>query len=237
MFPQIDVGTQVLFLDDFLGAALQGAVAGQVDTGGVAAIAAGVEGGVVGLETDSDSGDRAQLTTGLNHKPASGTLRFATRFRSTTDILTRAYFVGWTDTVSAENPIEISGTAITSNASNAVGLVYDTAATTDVWYFIGVKGDIDTALTAVKFDGADITPSTLWQNIVVTVTPDGDAVLSWGEDADGTNRYGVREIARLSNAVDPAVLLTPIVHMENRGSTRRIAQVDYFGVASARDGR
>ena len=45
MFPQIDVGTQVLFIDDFLGAALQGAVAGTAENSGTAAIIAGQEGG------------------------------------------------------------------------------------------------------------------------------------------------------------------------------------------------
>jgi hypothetical protein len=240
MFPSIDVGEKVYFYDDFLGAALQGAVAGQNDTGGINAISAGVEGGVVGIETDSDSGDRVQLTMGLNHKPASGGLRFATRLRSTTDALTRAYFVGWTDTVAAENPIEISGTTITANATDAVGFVYDTATTDpDNWYFIGVKGGVVTALTKVQFDGKPIAPSTAWQNFVVDVTPDGHAVGSWGENTGTTAaaRFGTREVARLSNAVTPSVLLTPIVHMENRSTTRRIAQVDYFLVTSARNGK
>ena len=139
--------------------------------------------------------------------------------------------------MSQEMPIEVSGTTITSSASNAVGLVYDTDATTDVWYFIAVNADADSPLTAVQFDGANIAPSLLWQNVVITVTPDGDAVLSWGEDADGTNRFGTRELARLSGAVDPTVLLTPIVEIEARTTAAQTVYVDYFGLASARDGR
>jgi hypothetical protein len=237
MFPQIDVGTQVLFIDDFLGAALQGAVAGQVENSGTAAIVAGVEGGAAGLTTGATDGNRVQLTSGLNHKPASGTLRFATRTRQTTDAATRAFFAGWTDTVSLENPIELSGTTLTANATDAFGVVYDTAATTDILYVVGVKGGVLTALTALQFDGANLVPTTNWQNLVVTITPDGDGVVSWGEDEDGTNKYGVRELARVDNVVTPTVLLTPIVHLETRSGAAKSAQVDYFGLASARDGR
>jgi hypothetical protein len=69
----------------------------------------------------------------------------------------------------------------------------------------------------------------------VEILPNGDAVLSWGQD-DGDERHqGLREIGRISGAVAPGTLLTPIVAMENRGSTRRIGQVDYFLVTSGRD--
>lgn len=51
--------------------------------------------------------------------------------------------LGLTDTTALEEPFTISGTTITSNASNAVCMVYDSDATTKEWYACAVDSDVD----------------------------------------------------------------------------------------------
>jgi hypothetical protein len=54
-------------------------------------------------------------------------------------------FMGFTDQRTAlEMPFTLAaGNVLTSNASNAVGILFDTAADTDNWWLVGVASDID----------------------------------------------------------------------------------------------
>ena len=219
------------FFDDFLGAALRGEVAGTAENSGTAAVVVGKEGGAAEVTTGATSGNRAQLTMGLNFKPSSGSLVFRTRVKSVTAITARALFIGFTDTVSQENPIEIGALdAVTSNASDAVGFIYDTDAATAKWFVAGVKADVDTGLTAVKLNGVQQAPvADEEQEFVIEINTDGDAVLSFGRNLN-EGVYGVREVARIENAVTPGTLLTPIVLIETRANAAKTAHVGYFDV-------
>lgn len=222
-----------VFLDHFVGAALRGEVAGVAENSGTAAIIVGQEGGAATITTGATDGNRAHLSMGLNWKPASGSLYFETRMKTVTAATLRAFFVGFTDTVAQENPIELGASqAITSNATDACGFIFDTAATIDKWYVGGVKTDVDTALTAVNLDGTHQAPvADEWQTFGVEVNSDGDAVFYFGRDTG--SKYGLREVARIADAVNPATLLTPHVGIETRDGTARSAYVDYFYLAGS----
>ena len=86
-FPTLSVGGQVYFYDDFLGAALTGAVAGTAENSGSAAIVAGQRGGVARATTGTTSGNRAQFTTGLNHRPADGSIVSQSRSSVALDVI------------------------------------------------------------------------------------------------------------------------------------------------------
>ena len=219
------------FFDDLLGAALRGEIAGAAENSGTAAVVAGQAGGVAEVTTGATSGNRAQLHMGLNFKPSAGGLVFRTRVKSVSAITARALFIGFTDTVSQENPIEIGASdAVTSSATDAVGFVFDTDATTDKWFVAGVKADVDTGLTAVKLDNVQQAPvADEWQEFVVEINAKGDAVFSFGRNLD-EGKYGVREVARIESCVTPGTLLTPIVLIETRASAAKSAYVDYFDV-------
>ena len=227
------VGTEVFIFSDFLGAVIPEEFTGGSENSGTAAIVVAKEGGVVGLITGASDGNRSQITTGLNHLVSSGSIIGRFRVKSVTAITTRAIFVGFTDTVSLENPIEISGTTITSNATNAVGFVYDTAATTDQWYFLAVNADVDSiALVPVPNFFTGLAPvADTWQNFGVEITPDGRAIGSFGT---GDKRKLV-EVAWADSAVATTSLLTPTVLLETRTGGAATVYVDYMGVISGRE--
>jgi hypothetical protein len=234
-FPSISNGEIVLFQDDFVGAALAGEVAGQVENSGTAAIVVAQRGGAVGLVTGASDTNRVQITTGLNHLVSDGSIRVQWRVKNVTAILTRALFIGLTDTVSLENPIQLSGTTFTSNATDAVGFVFDTAATTDVWYTAGVNADTDKGGTAVSIDGSQVAPTiNVYENFAIEVTPQGDAILSYGKDNADGHSTGMREVARITAAVATTALLTPIALLETRSAAAKTAYVDSLIIMSGR---
>jgi len=234
-FPSISNGEIVLFQDDFVGAALAGEVAGQSENSGTAAIVVAQRGGVAGLITGASDTNRSQITTGLNHLVSDGSIRVQWRVKNQTAVTTRALFIGLTDTVSLENPIQLSGTTFTSNATDAVGFVFDTAATTDVWYTAGVNADTDKGGTAVTIDGSSAAPTAgVYENFAVEVTPQGDAILSYGKDNADGHSTGMREVARITAAVATTALLTPIALIETRSAAAVTAYVDSLLIMSGR---
>lgn len=236
-FPHISFGAQVYLYDDFLGASLNPAIAGTTENSGSAAIVAGQEGGVGGLVTGASSGNRSQFTTGLNHLPSSGSIEVQWRAKPVSSVADVAYFYGLTDTVSIEFPIEISGTTITSNASNAVGIMYDTAATTDAWRVVAVNGDVDATPVIVTLNGVNAAPTAdVYEQFRFEVTPEGDVSVSYGKENGLETVQGFQQVAFIANAVSPSALLTPIAIVETRTTAAKTAYVDALLVQSGRDG-
>lgn len=208
----------------FLGAAIGPEFAGLAENSGTAGVLVGQEGGVVTLATGTSSGNRAQVHAGVNWKASSGGIFFEARVKNVSAITTRALYVGLTDTVSQENPIEISGTTVTSNASDAAGFFYDTDATTDVWYYAGVKADVDTALGTVSVGGVSVAPvADTWATFGIEIDPSGNATFYYNGVYQG----------RVLNAVTPGTLLTPIVLVEARTTAAQTAYVDYIDMCGA----
>jgi hypothetical protein len=227
---------KLYFFTDFLGAALPDEVAGVAENSGTAAVTVGQDGGVAGIVTGATSGNRAHLSMGLNFKASNGSMRMEARVKPLTDITNRANFIGFTDTVAQENPMEYATTTITSDASDAVGFVIDTAGTTAKWHGLAVKADADVltlANGAINIDGAQqVFTAGTYETFAVAVNVDGDAVLSYGKDTG--NKYGLREVLRIDSAITPTVLMTPHVGIETRTTAAKTAYVDYLEVTGAR---
>lgn len=220
---------RTLIESDFMGAAIDPAFAGTTENSGTAALLVAKGNGVVTLVTGTTSGNRSALTSGLNQKAEDGSLVFSAIVMNLTAVTTRAVFIGLTDTVSLEMPIEISGTTLTTSATDAVGFVYDTDATTDVVYIQGVAADVDTALLTAQRQnrgGATFVPTAgTYNEYRIEVNVDGDAYFY----IDG------EYVGMQANAVTPTVLLTPIVIVEARTTAAQTVYADFVSSEAGRD--
>jgi len=219
---------------DFLGPTLLTEWAGVAENSGTAAIVAAKAGGQVNLVTGASDGNRAHLWSGLNHllSEGSGIVTFIASNR--TSILTRALFFGFTDVGTQETPIEISGTTVTANAANAVGFVYDTAATSAIWYIQGVADTAATALKAAVWNGdSSLVPVAETQDEFTIIVSSGDG--SSGDLCDATFYINGENVGTVKNAISNDVLLTPIANIETRTTAAMTLWVDYGFCESGRD--
>ena len=222
-----DIGRKVTLFDDFLGDVLEDgwSAAEGNDAQAIIATINSQVGGWVRMTTGdtatlSESGQA--LTHGLNWKAASGNLVFEARVKPVSSVADVAYFIGFHDslaTTALEEPVTLSTTTFTATADDAIGFVYDTAATTDVFYAIGVKATTKTAATALAAPVADT---------VVTLRIEVDTA--------GTAKFYVNGAlgATIANAVTTTVALTPIVSAMARTTTSKSIDVDYILVQSDR---
>jgi hypothetical protein len=140
-------------------------------------------------------------------------------------ITTCYVFVGFTDlAASLEAPIESAASAdtLTSNATNAVGFMFDTRMATDNWWLVGVKADTDathqnTGLAPVADDYATLR---------VEVATDGTATFFYN---------GVQVGTAMANAITAATDLTPTINVSKTSvAASMTADVDYVHVSMSR---
>ena len=150
----VDPAVFVRLEDHFLGDTLDGHFSGASGSDAQAldpAVNAQV-GGVVRLvsgDTVTAAESVSSLTHGLNWQADKGGLRLKAAITPVSSVADAKYFVGFTDALATgtlEMPFSIATATVTSNATDAVGFVYDTAATTDEWALQGVADGTDTAL-------------------------------------------------------------------------------------------
>lgn len=207
--------------DDFLGDALDArwsGVAGSDPQAVAPAIAAALNGVVRLVSGDAGGGDDAVdvsvLTHGLNWQADQGGLFMETKVK-VDDITTVALFAGFTDVAgTAELPIEggASDTAA-ANATDACGIIFDTANDTDEWGAVGVKAGTETAQTFAGSAPVNGTFATL--RVVVSATGTLTAYLN--NDL----------IATIANAVTATVPLTPVLAVMSRTTATRTLDGDY----------
>lgn len=236
-FPHISLGGQVYLYDDFLGAVINPVFGGVTENSGSAAIVVAQDGGVAGLVTGTSSGNRSSLTTGLNHLVSNGSIVVQWRAKPVSSVADVAYFNGLTDTVSLEFPIEISGTTITSNATNAVGFMYDTAATTPTWRAVAVNGDADATPVVIGLNGAttQLPVAGVYEQFRIEVTPEGDATFFYGQESGDETVQGFQQVAFIANAVATTSLLTPISIVETRTTAAKTYYDDALLIQSSRE--
>lgn len=221
--------TAVVMYDDFLGDVVADQwnyVEGTDTTTADGAISETVNG--VFLLTAGDSAgtvaaDGAEINSGLNWKASSGNLVFQTRLKLAS-IASVSVFLGLTDTKSLEQAIYASGTAdgITTDATDAVGFVFDTAMTTTNWWFAGVKNDVDATKQNVGYAPVADTYATFR----IEVDSSGNALGFYNGNPVG---------ALMSGAVTASVALTPSVLIRPKSATAgKTCSIDYIYVACDR---
>ncbi len=179
--------------------------------------------GVLRLTTHSDDNDSARVSFPRNWNPSFGSIVMEARVTQVSDNEGRGIFIGWTDDATTEeNPISLSGTTFTTTASDAVGFVFDTDATTDVIYLKGVASDTDSPTVATS---KTLAAAGTWQTFRVEVSSDGDAVFSINGE----------EVGRIEGAVTANTDLCPTVLIKNSDAAAASMDVDYLYAEGSRE--
>lgn len=221
----------VRYEDDFIGDVLRSewnVVEGADNTTSDAVVTNGLYGELVLTTGDSATvtyaGNGIQITQGAfyNWKAANGGLRIEGRVKLSA-ITTVAFFFGFTDLGTFEGPIESagSGDTLTTNATDAVGFMFDTRMSTDNIWLTGVKADTDATA----------------QNTGVAFVADTYMVLAVEVDSSGTATFfinGARVGTKMSNAITTSVALTPTVAAASLTTATRTVTVDYIQIEQHR---
>lgn len=222
--------SKVVLFDDFLGDVLADEWAAvETDTDGAQAVLAGGIGGVLRITTGNDDGngvvlpDASGVTSYLNWQASNGGLVMQARVKMSR--ITDAYlFVGFTDLITIEAPVISAGSAetITTNATDAVGFVFDTNFTTDTFHLVGVANNTDaTVQTLTTAPVADD-----YATFRIEVNASGVATFFYNGSPVGSAMTG---------AVTAGVDLTPVVLASNLDGTSALnCDVDYIHVAMNR---
>jgi len=224
-----DPATFVRVLDHFDGDVISdqwSAAQGTDGQGAIAAVVAGEAGGWVRLtcgDTTVVAESLSSLTRGLNWKANKGGLHFKTIVRPLTSVANVSYFVGFTDvlaTTTLEDPMSLSGTTLTTTATDAVGFLFDTAADNDTWHCQGVKNGTDTALLNTGLAPAAATE----QVLEIFLDTSGNATFLINGSVVGT----------VAAAVTATVALTPVITVMARTTTVKSLDADFVLVESLR---
>ena len=220
----------VSFFDDFLGDLVQdewGFVEGTDSATSEAAILAGGIGGVLRLTTgDAGTGyaaDAEQMNMALQWQASNGGLFLEARLKLSA-ITTCYAFIGFTDTLSLEAPIVSASSAntLTTNATDAVGFMFDTNMTADTWWLTGVAGDTDA--TAQNTGYAPVADT--YAKFRIEISSAGAATFFYNGVLVGTTMAG---------AVTAATDLTPVIAVSKLSVTASMTMdIDYVALGMNR---
>ncbi len=212
--------------DDFFGDALDPRwnVAKGTDAAAAAGILAGGVGGVMELTTgEAGTGlaaDMVVVNHGLQWNAVNGGLTLEARLQLSA-ITDCYFFVGFTDTLALEAPIMASGTAngLTSNASTAVGFMFDTRMTADTLWSVGVMSDVD----AVPHNTAALFLAGEYKTLRIQI------------DAMGTALFFIDDV-QVGPAMATAIVidtpLTPVIAASKTAVAESMwVEVDYIAVS------
>lgn len=222
--------THVAQFDDFNGDTLntdlytiptKGSDAATVDftitSGGVGGIVTGTTGAGAG-GTYAVNG--IQLGGALQWKASAGDLEFEARVKISA-ITNVAIYVGLSDQVSSlEEAASLSGTTFTTNATDAVGFLFDTAATTDTIRCVGVKNDVD----ATHVDTSLAYVADTYRIFTIKVDTSGNANFFIDDSPVGY----------IASAVTDSVALAPYLGACSRAAASRTVTCDWVLVQSKR---
>lgn len=221
--------TALKWMDDFLGDVLADQWNGRVGTDPqcvAPAITGGAFGGAVKLVTGDDAAadmatNGVQLDSALNWDAVRAGLTFECRIKLSA-ITNVAVFIGFTDQIAVlEMPINASGVGdgFTATASNACGVMFDTAMSTDNWWGIGVAANV-VAASPLNVGSAPVAATYETFRIEVETGGGGNGtIVIW--------RNGVR-IGSVAAALVVTTPLTPIIAGFSRGAASRNIEADYI---------
>jgi len=180
--------------------------------------------GTIGDTTASMAVSGVQLDSGLCWKSNQGDLVFEARVKLS-QITLLSVFIGFTDQVSAlEMPIQSAASAdtITTNATDAVGFMFDTSMTTDTWHLVGVANDVD----ATRQNSASVPVAATYQVFRIELSSAGVATFYID---------GVQAGTAMTGAVTATVALTPVIAGFNRDTSNTpTITADYVYVSANR---
>ncbi len=224
-------------LEDFFGMADTEAEHGWVLNSGAdaqaldPAIDTAQAGGVFQLVTGDADGTTANDGSGMvwgdmpiQLDSAGGDVAIEWRVRIKTAITDVSVGFGLTDATTLEEPFTNSADTITSTATDAVGFLYDTDATTDEWWACAVDSDTDDTANATT--GTAPVADT-WQTFRIEISNDGATIRFY---IDGT-----LELTFSGDAgVGPDAVLYPYIIACATTTTSKTIDVDYCEVSGVR---
>ena len=166
--------------------------------------------------------DASELALGLHWMADQHSLVYETRIY-VDDITTVHICVGMSDVATLEMPFDLTTDTPAANADDFVGFCFDTDATTDEWWFVGV--DETVVSTGVLTTG--VAPvNGAYQIFRIEID-------AGGEDARGYIN-GTLEGTLTANVIDIDVGLTPIVVINSLVAGTRTLTLDYIYVGAQR---
>lgn len=223
-------GDTVQFQDDFLGDVLDARWAINVGSDGSApptvAILSGVVNGVLRVRSSdsntSVAADGASLVQYLQWRASQGGLTLEARV-ALDAITTTSAFIGFTDSLALEQPIfsAASGNTLTTDATDAVGFMFDTRMTADNLWLVGVANNVD----ATAQDTLVAPVAGTYIKLRVELSTTGVATFYINDVQVGTT---------MAAAVTPSVLLTPVIFTRSLVAADRNVDVDYVSVSALR---
>lgn len=223
-------GRYVALFDDFLGDVIADQWSAAKGSDGAAAIA-GVR---------NDNGGWARQTTGAtavvaescvsmthstNYKVGNGGIIFEARVKPITSVANVQYFIGLTDTVATsalEQPMTLTTATMAAVADDCVGFLYDTAATTPLFYGTSVKATVATTLANSIACGLPVADTATTLRIELDAL--GNAVFY----QDGSYK------GRIATCITPTIALTPVVEAMARTTAAKSIDCDYVHCAALR---
>ncbi|BBK37688.1 hypothetical protein STAQ_27660 [Allostella sp. ATCC 35155] len=161
--------------------------------------------------------DGTQIIADAGFVPSAGAIVVEARLKASA-VTEIALFVGLTDQKAAlEAPIESAASAdtLTSNATDAVGWMFDTDMATDNLWLVGVNNDVDETA----------------QNAGVALAGDTYVTLRVEVEADGDARFyrnGVQVGTAMATALATGATLYPTIVAAARDTASRTITVDYL---------
>lgn len=217
-----DLGSVVTMYDDFLGKAIGATWDVQKGSDGSAANFAfnAATSGTVRATTGAGAGgtmavNGVQLDHALNWVASQGNLVFEAKVKISA-ITNISVYVGFTDQLAAlEAPVTLSGTTFTTNATDAVGFLFDTNATTATIRCVGVANDVDATMqnTGLAYVAAT------YKTFRIEISSAGVATFYIDGVQVGTGMTG---------AVTTSIPLTPVVSGFATAAASRTIDVDYI---------
>jgi hypothetical protein len=223
--------SRVAFFDDFLGDVTldqYNFLEGTDSATSAELVLAGGIGGVLRITTgDAGSGlaaDMAQVTQELQWQASNGGLAMQVRLKLSA-ITTCYVFVGFTDLAATlEGPIISAASAdtFTTNATDAVGFMFDTRMSTDTWWLTGVANDVDATMQNTGFAPVADT----YETLRVEVSSTGVATFF---------RNGLPVGTAMTGAVTAGADLTPTINVSKTSvAASMTADIDYLAIEMIR---
>lgn len=228
---QVDYHTpaRIAFFDDFVGDVIADQwnyVEGTGNPADAAVLVGGI-GGVLRVTTGAAgtglAADLSQMTQALQWQASNGDLILQTRLKLSA-ITTCYAFIGFTDLVTLEAPVISASSAntITTNATDAVGFMFDTNMTADTWWLVGVATDVDATHQNTTF--APVADKYATFRVVLSAA--GVATFSYN---------GVQVGTAMTAAVTAAADLTPTIAVGKLSVAAGMTMdIDYVHVSMAR---
>jgi hypothetical protein len=181
------------------------------------------------------AGSGIQISGGLNFKAqgalgAAGTNNLEFDARVQLSLITgTCLFVGFTNQAAAlQMPIQGSGAgnALTANAADAVGFLYDTSMTTPHWYGVGVKGGV----VATAIDCGSAPAANAYDQLHISVDQLGNA--NFWRNGNGVLAQSLQQppsgSLTMAGAVTPTVALAPVCAAFGRIAASKNVVLDYI---------